>query len=163
MHSEMLAICGRHFLASYWHQGAAADYTYFLWYLETFVQSIVCCSKKKYKKYMVVTLKKVFGVVFFFFERGKKTKAGFRKSLKCPGKKLWSESAHAQQNVARMWPSFLSSELAAGFLCEIFSCLYCIVLQYRKYDNYRGSFSSFHLQYLSQEKQQSESDKMFYY
>ncbi len=123
----MLALCDCRFWARYWQQGAAADYTYFLWFFENLFTRLYVVLKKSTKNIWWLHWK-VFGVVFFLFERGKKTKASFRKSLKCPGREAESESIRAKCCLMR--PSFLISELAAGFLCQIFSCLclYCIAI-----------------------------------
>jgi hypothetical protein len=64
--------------------------------------------KKKYKKYKVVTLKGIW-CRFFLFERQKKTKASFRKSLKCPGREAQIRvRAHAQQKVRVCGRRFLA-------------------------------------------------------
>jgi hypothetical protein len=43
--------CRRFFLAMYWQQGAAADYTYFLWFLENlFTRLYVVLKKRKVQK-----------------------------------------------------------------------------------------------------------------
>ncbi len=118
---QNVRVCGRRFLARYWQQGAAASYTYFLWFLENLFTPLYVVFKK-------ITLKVIWCRFFSFWER-ERNKSKFQKIIKMPWPRISGQSPRMLSKKLEFVAviSELGTSSRTYFLCKNYLLFVCIL------------------------------------